>query len=175
MFITVECKTAIISFGLALLLNLLILLALIAEVFEDTVDFLLVTSALNLIAVVLCQIVFKLKRDVSIRASLLGVACGAGLLLSGSNLQSWHCFGIYVMLFTFFHWSEYVSVAFISPRSLKIDSFLLNHSVEYWVAATASCLEYLIELWLWPTMKYFGIISSIGLLICLIGESECLT
>lgn len=38
----------------------------------------------------------------------------------------------------------------INPRSLSLDSFLLNHSVEYTVAAISSWMEFIVEKLLVP-------------------------
>lgn len=46
---------------------------------------------------------------------------------------------------SFFHYSEYLVTAFINPRSLSLDSFLLNHSIEYTLAAVSSWVEFTIE------------------------------
>lgn len=46
---------------------------------------------------------------------------------------------------SFFHYSEYLVTAIINPRSLSLDSFLLNHSVEYTLAAVSSWLEFTVE------------------------------
>lgn len=44
-----------------------------------------------------------------------------------------------------FHYSEYLVTAIINPHSLSLDSFLLNHSVEYTLAAISSWLEFTVE------------------------------
>lgn len=46
---------------------------------------------------------------------------------------------------SFFHYSEYLVTAIINPRSLSLDSFLLNHSVEYTLAAVSSWVEFIVE------------------------------
>lgn len=46
---------------------------------------------------------------------------------------------------SFFHYSEYLVTAIINPRSLSLDSFLLNHSVEYTLAAVSSWVEFTVE------------------------------
>lgn len=46
---------------------------------------------------------------------------------------------------SFFHYSEYLVTAIINPHSLSLDSFLLNHSVEYTFAAVSSWVEFIIE------------------------------
>ena len=51
---------------------------------------------------------------------------------------------------SFFHYSEYLVTAFINPRSLSLDSFLLNHSIEYTLAAVSSWVEFTVEKMLVP-------------------------
>ncbi|ETE57662.1 Protein-S-isoprenylcysteine O-methyltransferase, partial [Ophiophagus hannah] len=41
-----------------------------------------------------------------------------------------------------FHYSEYLVTAVNNPRSLSLDSFLLNHSFEYNMAALSSWIEF---------------------------------
>lgn len=61
-----------------------------------------------------------------------------------------NCFCRYMCSLTFFHYSEYLVTAIINPRSLSLDSFLLNHSVEYTVAAISSWMEFIVEKLLVP-------------------------
>lgn len=56
----------------------------------------------------------------------------------------------YMCSLTFFHYSEYLVTAIINPRSLSLDSFLLNHSIEYTVAALSSWMEFTVEKLLVP-------------------------
>lgn len=56
----------------------------------------------------------------------------------------------YMCSLSFFHYSEYLVTAIINPRSLSLDSFLLNHSVEYTVAAVFSWVEFTVEKLLVP-------------------------
>lgn len=51
----------------------------------------------------------------------------------------------YMCSLSFFHYSEYLVTAIINPHSLSLDSFLLNHSVEYTFAAVSSWVEFIIE------------------------------
>ena len=51
---------------------------------------------------------------------------------------------------SFFHYSEYLVTAFINPHSLSLDSFLLNHSIEYTLAAVSSWVEFTVEKMLVP-------------------------
>lgn len=56
----------------------------------------------------------------------------------------------YMCSLTFFHYSEYLVTAIINPHSLSLDSFLLNHSIEYTVAALSSWMEFTVEKLLVP-------------------------
>ena len=57
------------------------------------------------------------------------------------------------MVLTTFHFSEYLSTALINPQSVSNDSFLLNHSVAYSVAAVSSWIEFWIERALLPGQR----------------------
>lgn len=46
---------------------------------------------------------------------------------------------------SFFHYTEYLVTAVINPHSLSLDSFLLNHSMEYTLAAVSSWVEFTVE------------------------------
>ncbi len=60
---------------------------------------------------------------------------------------------------SFFHFSEFVITSVIRPKNLSSESFLLNHSKAYGIAALTSWIEYLIELWLFPGMCDFNFFS----------------
>ncbi|WKX88576.1 hypothetical protein Q1695_008318 [Nippostrongylus brasiliensis] len=64
---------------------------------------------------------------------------------------------------------EYFFTAISNRRSLQPDSFLLNHSVAYWVAACASWLEFSVEMYFVPSIKMRSI-SMLGFLMCMCGE-----
>lgn len=51
----------------------------------------------------------------------------------------------YFLFLSMFHFTEFVFTALTNRRTLRPDSFLLNHSVGYWLAASISWIEFLIE------------------------------
>ncbi|CAL8363817.1 unnamed protein product [Lota lota] len=106
---------------------------------------------------------------VAVRACFLGVTFGCGLLISLSR-STWTHFGWYMCSLSFFHYSEYLVTAFINPRSLSLDSFLLNHSIEYTLAAVSSWVEFTIEKMVVPELKQLSYFSLLGLLMVLCGE-----
>ena len=111
-----------------------------------------------------------LQLQVALCGSFLGVVFGSGFIISVLNLYSLRIFGFYVLALSFFHYSEYFSTAATNPTSLSLDSYLLNHSISYWVAASASWIEFFLELWLCPSIKQLWYISAVGGVLCVFGE-----
>ncbi|XP_026314024.1 uncharacterized protein LOC113225801 [Hyposmocoma kahamanoa] len=127
-------------------------------------------------ALYFCLISFALKYlyrgflyEVSIRSTFLGAAFIIGYFLSTFS-DGVAVFGKYLAILSFFHFSEFMAVAILNPRTLTIDSFILNHSVQYWVAAVASWVEWGLEYYFVPSMKTCFWLSTIGVLMCIAGE-----
>lgn len=76
----------------------------------------------------------------------------------------------YVCSLSLFHYSEYLVTAVNNPKSLSLDSFLLNHSLEYTVAALSSWIEFTLENIFWPELKQITWLSATGLLMVVFGE-----
>ncbi|XP_040009165.1 protein-S-isoprenylcysteine O-methyltransferase isoform X2 [Xiphias gladius] len=83
---------------------------------------------------------------VAVRACFLGVTFGCGLIISFSE-NTWTHFGC-----------------------LSLDSFLLNHSMEYTLAAVSSWVEFTVEKLTVPELKQQSLLSFVGLLMVLCGE-----
>lgn len=79
-------------------------------------------------------------------------------------------FGIYFAFLTIFHFSEYLFISLSHPKSLSLDSFMLNHSIQYELAAILSWVEYFTEVYFYPDMKRLKLLWIIGSCICLLGE-----
>ncbi|XP_025062159.1 protein-S-isoprenylcysteine O-methyltransferase isoform X3 [Alligator sinensis] len=96
-------------------------------------------------------------------------AAGCRCLSFGLNLV---CFFScrYMCSLSLFHYSEYLVIAINNPRSLSLDSFLLNHSFEYNLAAVSSWIEFTVEKVIYPEMKQITWLSTIGLLMVIFGE-----
>ncbi|CAL4064345.1 unnamed protein product, partial [Meganyctiphanes norvegica] len=119
---------------------------------------------------VLLIIICNSDTQIAVRAFFLGMGMGFGIILSIAGPLSYKVLGWYVIFLTFFHYSEYLVTAVCNPKTVSLDSFLLNHSVAYGVAMLASLLEFLLERWLFPDMKQIWVISVLGVIICFIGE-----
>ncbi|NXA56533.1 ICMT methyltransferase, partial [Nothocercus julius] len=76
----------------------------------------------------------------------------------------------YMCSLSLFHYSEYLVTAINNPRSLSLDSFLLNHSFEYNLAAFSSWVEFALEKFLCPEMKQVAWLSTAGLLMVIFGD-----
>ncbi|WKX88575.1 hypothetical protein Q1695_008318 [Nippostrongylus brasiliensis] len=104
------------------------------------------------------------------QATFLGLLSGTSMALflywKSSPVALFCC---YSFVFSVFHFSEYFFTAISNRRSLQPDSFLLNHSVAYWVAACASWLEFSVEMYFVPSIKMRSI-SMLGFLMCMCGE-----
>ena len=104
------------------------------------------------------------------RAALLGTLFGGSLILSFILRSPWNIICIYFVFLTFFHFSEYILTALYNGHRLTVDSFLLNHSFEYQVAAVASWIEFCIEAYLFPSMKSIFLLNGLGLVMVFCGE-----
>ncbi|KAJ0176380.1 hypothetical protein K1T71_007559 [Dendrolimus kikuchii] len=107
--------------------------------------------------------------EVSIRSAFLGAVFATGLYISTLD-DGWKVFGLYTMVLTMFHFTEFLSVAWTNPSTLTIDSFILNHSVQYGLAAVASWIEWAVEYYFFPGMKTYFWLSWMGVLMCICGE-----
>ena len=80
------------------------------------------------------------------RSSILTNVFLVGFLLSSQDtFQSLVVFGYYLMCLSSFHLSEFVFTALFNSKEVTTDSFLLNHSMEYGLAALASWIEFFLE------------------------------
>ncbi|CAJ0942307.1 unnamed protein product, partial [Mesorhabditis belari] len=110
---------------------------------------------------------------IAVQSAFLGLVFGCSIshsLHSSAEItdpKSLFC--RYIAVLAFFHYTEFLFTAISNRRSLKIDSFLLNHSRAYWAAAVTSWLEFWMEATLFPNMK-FSFASWLGVGICIIGE-----
>jgi len=93
---------------------------------------------------------YSFHLQVAVRSAFLGLIFSVGLFVADLAPPSYHVLGWYMCFMSFFHYSEFLMIALTNPRTLSLDSFILNHSVEYGVAAVASWTEFLIERWYCP-------------------------
>jgi protein-S-isoprenylcysteine O-methyltransferase len=108
------------------------------------------------------------NKQVFIRAHFLTLLLTIALIWSVSSPS----IGLFTVVLSIFHLSEYISVGLWCPKTLTIDSFLLNHSPQYHAAICLAYLEYFIEkYYLFPNgFSYHWITIPIGLIIVLSGE-----
>lgn len=94
--------------------------------------------------------------QVVIRAAFLGIIFAVGIYVRLFAPLHMNIFGAYMCVMAFFHFSEFLSMAIIQPKQVSTDSFVINHSPQYIVAAVTSWLEFFIECYLFPG-RYFYI------------------
>jgi protein-S-isoprenylcysteine O-methyltransferase len=134
---------------------------------------LLITALLmlsNIIAFMSLSSIVRL--NIYWRSSLLANAFLIGFMLAGQQrAPTLISFGYYMMSMSFFHLSEYVFTALFNHKQISTDSFLLNHSIEYGLAAMASWLEFSMESFLFPSLKTNIYARTLGLIMVLGGET----
>lgn len=108
--------------------------------------------------------------QIIIRASLLGLIFGVATIVTIFASTPWKRFGAYFIFMSTFHYSEYLAIAYSNPRTLSTDTFMLNHSMAYALAAITSWFEFFIEVYFWPWLKENNAIFLLGIGICVIGE-----
>lgn len=108
---------------------------------------------------------------VIVRSLVLGVILSVGITLLSPGLQS-HLkpLGLYLILLSFFHFSEYFVTSITNPSTLSLVSFLLDNSVDYLLAIATSFLEYTIEAYLFSEFKKLNSIAYLGLYMAIAGE-----
>lgn len=108
---------------------------------------------------------------IAVRAALLGFIFALGIYLNLTAPNNVKMFGVYMCVMSIFHYSEFLSIAYIQPKLVSIDSFVINHSLQYSIAAVTSWFEFFIESYFFPDLKTVFWLSGIGLIVCIIGEA----
>ena len=116
-------------------------------------------------------LLFQSNWNIWLCANFLGYCFAAGVMLAYRS-DIYCSLGCYIALMSTFHYMEFLTTALTNPANLSVDSYLLNHSVPYGLAALASWVEYAIEFWVNSDIKglrWFGA-SGIGVIVCLVGD-----
>lgn len=115
------------------------------------------------------------------RIALLGVCLGIGLgvgsqwIMLGFHTRLFQL-GLYLLSMCLFHLLEFVWTAIFHPQKLSAQSYLLNHSREYHLALAAGIVEFAVESWMVPSIKYphsavAGVCMWIGLALVVGGQA----
>ena len=121
--------------------------------------------------ILLALFVFIPIVKVIICSHAIGLVFSVGALMALSG-ETYAYFGFYMMGLAFFHLSEYVMTAIFNAHTLSMDSFLINHSREYSIAAVTSWIEYWVEFYFFPnSLKSLHLISCVGIILVVGGES----
>ena len=107
--------------------------------------------------------------DIVVRAFFLGVAFVSGIQIFLSHSE-YRLIGLYITCLAVFHFSEFFVTALFNSSSLSIESFILDHSLEYHIAVVMSFTEFFLQCWLLPSYKQPGVASTLGFLCVVTGE-----
>jgi len=104
-------------------------------------------------------------------SAILGLLCQIGISFVAERSQP-HLIplGIYLILLSFFHFSEYFVTSLTNPNTLNLSSFLIDQSIAYVLAISFSFVEYVTEVYAFPQFKKFNLIALVGLLLTISGE-----
>ncbi|XP_047347455.1 protein-S-isoprenylcysteine O-methyltransferase [Vespa velutina] len=108
--------------------------------------------------------------QVAVRSTFLGYVVGIAITIFSTASPSWRMFGVYMAVIAIFHYTEFLAIAWTNPSTLSIDSFVLNHSISYGIAACSSWIEFIVERYYFPDMKKASSISYVGLILSILGE-----
>uniref|UniRef100_A0A6B2E9R4 Protein-S-isoprenylcysteine O-methyltransferase n=1 Tax=Phlebotomus kandelakii TaxID=1109342 RepID=A0A6B2E9R4_9DIPT len=108
--------------------------------------------------------------QIAVRACFLGYVFSMGVFIFFLAPEHIRTFGLYAAIMGTFHWTEYLGIAVSNPRTLSPDSFVLNHSTHYLLAAAMSWVEFLLESYFLPDIKTWRIFWVIGFLLCFLGD-----
>ena len=121
--------------------------------------------------VIFGKLLFPKHFDIYWRALVIGIGVSVGtLLVLVPGLEHFRPFGAYFVILSLFHYFEYAVTGLTNPSNLSTDSFLLNHSLQYWIAAIASWIEHFVELYFLPDYKHVSFLIGSGILICVICD-----
>lgn len=95
----------------------------------------------------------------------LGILLGTAILSITFSLGSLSLsrFGVFVMLFSYFHFSEYAFIT-LGHKRANFDAMMLNHGFRYALAFSLASLEYFLSPFRLPDWTF-----TLGLLIALVG------
>jgi hypothetical protein len=98
-----------------------------------------------------------------------GIVFGAGLMLF--LFTNFFDFGVVLCFVSFFHFWEYMFVAIFRHNELTYNSFLFNHSKEYFYAFVTGFGEYFVECYFFPGMKRWKFFVYPGIFIMFVGQT----
>ena len=76
----------------------------------------------------------------------------------------------YALCLTCFHFAEFIVTAINQPGDVSYDSYLINHSRAYTVAAVSSWVEFWVEARVTPGLKGSGFLTALGICMMFLGQ-----
>jgi protein-S-isoprenylcysteine O-methyltransferase len=76
----------------------------------------------------------------------------------------------YALCLSCFHFAEFIVTAINQPGDVSYDSYLINHSRAYTVAAVSSWVEFWVEAKLTPGLKGSGFLTALGICMMVLGQ-----
>ncbi len=111
---------------------------------------------------------------IALGGALLGCVFGGHLvwaLLRGGAHAAEAQWCAYALCLCGFHFAEFIVTAVNQPQDVSYDSYLINHSRAYTLAALASWAEFWLEAWLAPGLKGGRAALGLGVGLMLSGQA----
>jgi protein-S-isoprenylcysteine O-methyltransferase len=111
---------------------------------------------------------------VALGGALLGLLFGGHLVwcaLRGGSHPTEFQWCVYALCLCCFHFTEFLVTALYQPQDVSFDSFLINHSRAYTLAAVASWLEFWVEAAALPGLKGWRALQGLGVGMMLGGQA----
>ena len=77
------------------------------------------------------------QRKILYCANFLGYCTAFGVIVAKQSVL-YSSFGWYIIFMSAFHYLEFLTTGLTNPKNLSVESYLINHSLEYGVSAMAS-------------------------------------
>eukprot|EP00127_Corallochytrium_limacisporum_P006342 Clim_evm53s225 gene=Clim_evmTU53s225 len=109
------------------------------------------------------------KANIALCAAFIALVFSAGihlLFLGGAGST----FGAYLVALSSFHFFEFLVQAIYNEKLTSSESFLLNHSTAYHIAAVVSWTEFFVELWFFPWLKTFWPLQITGVVVVVAAD-----
>ncbi|OJA13807.1 hypothetical protein AZE42_00517 [Rhizopogon vesiculosus] len=96
------------------------------------------------------------------------------LFITGGISEHWwatYQLAFFLAAWSAFHWGEFAVTAGWNRDKCSVDSFLLDNGAMYHVAHGVALMEYLITLYLKPSLKAHSYVSTIGVIMVVVGQT----
>jgi protein-S-isoprenylcysteine O-methyltransferase len=108
--------------------------------------------------------------QIAVTAAILGGIFFVSVMASLWKVSEYRQLTLYFAALAFFHFLEFYVTAKYNPAKLSMDSFLLNNGRSYALSHAFAIVEASVEQWLWPGLSQYHIVSTVGIVLVIVGQ-----